>query len=64
MGRRGGVVDDEENLTAFSLEELDREIARCKQRLDWAGSRVAEKAFEKRVHKLERIRRRVAAGDS
>jgi ribosomal protein L29 len=60
MGRRSGVVDNEESLSAFSLEELDEEIARCKQRLDLANSRVLERAFEIRTHKLERIRKRVA----
>ena len=64
MGRRSGVIQDEEDLSAFSLEELEREIARCKQRRDLAGSRVLEKAFEKRIHMLERVKRRVAATEN
>jgi hypothetical protein len=64
MGRRSGVVDDEEGLSAFSLKELDQEIARCKRRRDLAGGREVEKAFEKRIHMLERVRRRVAAAES
>jgi hypothetical protein len=63
MGKRSGVVEDEASLSAFSLEELDREIARCKVRLDLASSRELEKAFEKRIHKLERIRTRIGAVD-
>lgn len=64
MGRRSGVIDDEESLSTLGLKELDRKIAYYKLRLDLAGGRVLERAFEKRLHKLERIRRRVAAGDS
>jgi hypothetical protein len=64
MGRRSGIVRDEQDLSTFSLEELDREIARCKQRRDLAGGREVEKAFEKRIPMLERIRRRVAATES
>jgi hypothetical protein len=61
MGSRSGVVDDEESLSAFSLEELDKEIARCKLRLKFAPSRVQEKSFEQRIHKLQRVRQRAAA---
>jgi hypothetical protein len=64
MGRRSGVIQGEEDLSAFSLKELDREIARCKQRRDLATARLVEKAFEKRIHMLERVRRRVAAAES
>src|SRR5262249_7368928 len=64
MGRRSGVVKDEQDLGCFSLKELDKEIARCKQRRDLAGRREVEKAFEKRIHMLERVRTRVASLES
>jgi hypothetical protein len=64
MAKRSGVVADEDDLSEFSLEQLDREIARCKLRLDFATSRQLEKAFEKRIHKLERIRKRITATES
>jgi len=64
MGRRSGIVDHEEGLSTFSLKELDQEIARCKQRRDLASGRELEKAFEKRIHMLERVRKRVAATES
>ena len=64
MGRRSGIVDDEKDLDAFSLKELDQEIARCKQRRDLPGGREVKKAFEKRIHMLERVRRHVAAIES
>jgi hypothetical protein len=61
MGRRSGVTDDEESLSAFSLEKLDKEITRCKLRLKIPPSRVQEKSFEKRIHKLQRVRQRITA---
>jgi hypothetical protein len=61
MGRRSGYIEDEESLSALSLEELDREIARCKQRLAFSPTRLLEKLLKKRLHKLERIGRRIAA---
>jgi hypothetical protein len=64
MGRRSGIVDDEKDLSALSLKELDREIARCKQRRGLAGGCELEKAFEKRIHMLERVRTRVASLES
>ena len=64
MGRRSDIVDNEADLSTFSLKELDQEIVRCKQRRDLATGREVEKAFEKRIHMLERIRKRVAATES
>ena len=61
MGKNSGVNDDEASLSALSLQELNQEIARCKVRLDLAGSRQLEKAFEKRIHKLERIPTKITA---
>jgi hypothetical protein len=56
MGKRSGVIEHEEELATLTLAELDAEIRRCKLRLKFATSRQLRKAFEKRVHWLERFR--------
>jgi hypothetical protein len=56
MGKRSGVIDHEDGLAKLTLAELDAEIRRCKLRLQFARSQQLRKAFEKRVHWLERFR--------
>jgi hypothetical protein len=56
VGRRSGVVENEDDLVELSLVELDDEIARCKMRLKFAPGNPQRKAFEKRIHWLERFR--------
>jgi hypothetical protein len=61
MGRRSGVIEDEESLSALRLEELDQEIARRKLRLKFVPGRVQQKLFKKRIHELQHIRQSIAA---
>jgi len=56
MGKRSGVIEHEEGLAKLSLAELDAEIARCRIRVAIAPNRQQQKAFEKRIHWLERFR--------
>lgn len=56
MGKRSGVIENEEGLARLSLAELDAEIARCKMRLRFTTSRQQQKAFESRIRWLERFR--------
>jgi hypothetical protein len=58
MGKRSGILDQEEDILKLSLCELDAEIRRCKGRLKIAPTSYLRKAFEKRIHKLTRIRTR------
>jgi len=61
MRTRSGVINDQDDLSRLSLEELSNEIVRCEMRLKIAPSRQLEKAFESRIRKLNRIRDRLAA---
>jgi hypothetical protein len=56
MGKRSGVIEHEEGLAELSLAELDDEIARCRMRLKIAPNSQQRKAFERRIHWLERFR--------
>jgi hypothetical protein len=55
MGKRSGVIDDEEDLAKLSLAELDSEIDRW-MRLKLASTSQLRKSFESRIHWLERFR--------
>jgi hypothetical protein len=56
MGKRSGIIEHEEGLAKLSLVELDEEIAHCRMRLEIAPSSQLRKAFESRIHWLERFR--------
>jgi hypothetical protein len=58
MGKRTGVITDHEGLAQLTLQELDKEIRRCKLRLKIAPTSQLRKAFESRIHWLERYRQR------
>ena len=58
MGKRSGVIEDEDGLAKLSPAELDAEIARCKTRLKIAPGAVQRKAFEKRIHWLSNFRKK------
>jgi len=62
MGKRSGVPGTEDELSRLTAEELNAELARCKLRLNIAKSisnQIQRKAFEKRIHRLERLRVRI-----
>jgi len=54
MGRRSGVVEHESGLARLSMAEIDAEIARCRTRAGIASGTRQRKAFESRIHWLER----------
>jgi hypothetical protein len=58
MGKRSGIIDHEEGLASLSLAELDREIARCRTRVEIAVNNRQRKQFESRIHWLESYRHR------
>jgi hypothetical protein len=58
MGRRSGIIDDEEGLARLSPAELDQEIVRGERRLRLAPNERLKKAFQARIHWLERFRER------
>lgn len=60
MGRQSGVPHTEEQMEALSDEDLDAEVWRVKSRLGHAPSSMLQKAFEKRLHSLEKIQGRRA----
>jgi hypothetical protein len=59
MGKRSGVIEHEEGLAKLAPAELDREIARCRMRLEIAPNPRQRKAFESRIRWLERFREKV-----
>jgi len=58
MGKRSGVLDNEEDIMKLSLEELDEEISRCSIRLGIAPTSNLRKSFKKRIHWLTKLRTR------
>jgi hypothetical protein len=58
MGKRSGLLDHEQDLLKLTRPQLDAEIARCKMRRAIAPTAYLRKSFEKRLHRLRRIRSR------
>jgi hypothetical protein len=58
VGKRSGVIEDEDKLTKLSPQEIDEEISRCEMRLRLAPTSRLKKAFQSRIHWLKRFRRK------
>ncbi len=58
MGKRSGVLNHEADVLKLTIEELDREIARCVTRVKISPSAKMTKLFQKRIHWLRGIRSR------
>jgi hypothetical protein len=58
MGKRSGVIDDEDGILALTIADLDAEIVRCQMRQRIAPNSYLRKSFETRIHWLEKLRAR------
>lgn len=59
MGRRSGVAETEDEVAKLSLDELNREVWRCLDGSQYAGSSQARKSFFKRLVWLEKTRDKI-----
>ena len=56
MGKRSGVVQDEEAFLRMTLADLDAEVTRCEMRLSVAPTSYLRKSFAKRMqHRRQTI---------
>ena len=58
MGKRSGTLDHEATIMAGTLDELDRELARCTMMLSIQTRARNRKSLESRIHWLEQVRSR------
>jgi len=59
MRNRSGVADNENDVAALTLDQLNREIARVKSGYEYGGTSQARKSFFKRLIWLEGLREKL-----